>query len=143
MSTACASTSACRAPTRPCFCGTRCTDVTDLFWPGDHLAGELMSDSAFLAAMVAVEQAWLDVIIDRGVAPVSARAELADAVADGDVEAIARGADVDGNPVSGLVTLLRHRSGEPSARWLHRGLTSQDVLDSALVLCVRDVLYRI
>jgi 3-carboxy-cis,cis-muconate cycloisomerase len=117
--------------------------VTDLFWPGDHLAGELMSDSAFLAAMVTVEQAWLDVIVDRGVAPVDARTGLADAVTDGDVEAIARGADVDGNPVSGLVTLLRHRSAEPTARWLHRGLTSQDVLDSALVLCVRDVLYRI
>jgi 3-carboxy-cis,cis-muconate cycloisomerase len=117
--------------------------MTDLFWPGDHLAGELMSDSAFLAAMVTVEQAWLDVIIDTGVAPANARATLADALTDGDVETIARGADVDGNPVSGLVTLLRQRSAEPTARWLHRGLTSQDVLDSALVLCVRDVLHRI
>jgi 3-carboxy-cis,cis-muconate cycloisomerase len=117
--------------------------VTDLFWPGDHLAGELMSDNAFLAAMVTVEQAWLDVIIDTGVAPVNARATLADALSEGDVEAIARGANVDGTPVSGLVTLLRQRTAEPTARWLHRGLTSQDVLDSALILCVRDVLHRI
>ena len=29
---------------------------------------------------------------------------------------------------------------EPTARWLHRGLTSQDVIDTALMLCVRDVL---
>ena len=35
------------------------------------------------------------------------------------------------------------RTPEPTARWLHRGLTSQDVIDTALMLCVRDVLARI
>ena len=63
--------------------------------------------------------------------------------ADGDLESIARGADVDGNPVSGLVALLRQRTAQPTARWLHRGLTSQDVVDTALMLCVRDALARI
>lgn len=29
--------------------------MTDLFWPGDNRAGDLMSESAFLAAMVEVE----------------------------------------------------------------------------------------
>ena len=66
-----------------------------------------------------------------------------DQLADGDAEAIADGADADGNPVTGLVALLRHRTPEPTARWLHRGLTSQDVIDTALMLCVRDVLARI
>ncbi len=61
----------------------------------------------------------------------------------GDAEAIADGADADGNPVTGLVALLRRRTPEPTARWLHRGLTSQDVIDTALMLCVRDVLARI
>jgi 3-carboxy-cis,cis-muconate cycloisomerase len=117
--------------------------MTDLFWPGDELAGDLMSDAAFLAAMVAVEQAWLDGLVAAGIAPQEARAELAGLVADGDVESIARGADVDGNPVSGLVALMRERSAAPTARWLHRGLTSQDVVDTGLMLCVRDVLSRI
>ena len=54
-----------------------------------------------------------------------------------------RGADADGNPVTGLVALLRQRTPEPTARWLHRGLTSQDVIDTALMLCVRDALARI
>ena len=117
--------------------------MTDLFWPGDELAGDLMSDAAFLAAMVAVEQAWLDGLIDAGIAPQDARTELAELLTDGDLEAIARRADIDGNPVSGLVAVLRERATAPTARWLHRGLTSQDVVDTALVLCVRDVLVRI
>ena len=117
--------------------------MTDLFWPGDHRADDLMSDRAFLAAMIAVEQAWLDGLIDAGIAPAAARADLGEEVADGDIESIARGADADGNPVSGLVALLRQRTAEPTARWLHRGLTSQDVIDTALMICVRDVLARI
>ncbi|MDF2827610.1 MAG: 3-carboxy-cis,cis-muconate cycloisomerase [Mycobacterium sp.] len=115
--------------------------MTDLFWPGDHLAGDLMSDEAFLAAMVAVERAWLGCLVDAGIAPVDARADPS--VADGDAEEIARRADVDGNPVSALVAILRDRSDPTTARWLHRGLTSQDVLDTALIICVRDVLIRV
>ena len=115
--------------------------MTDLFWPGDHLAGDLMSDGAFLAAMVAVEQAWLGALVDAGIAPADARADLS--VADGDVETIARRADVDGNPVSALIAVLRDRADAETARWLHRGLTSQDVLDTAVILCVRDVLIRV
>jgi 3-carboxy-cis,cis-muconate cycloisomerase len=34
--------------------------VTDLCWPGDHLAGDPMSDAALLRAMLTVEQRWLD-----------------------------------------------------------------------------------
>ena len=47
--------------------------MTDLFWPGDHRAGDLMSGTAFLAAMAEVENAWLGVLVDAGVAPVDAR----------------------------------------------------------------------
>jgi len=117
--------------------------MTDLFWPGDQLAGTLMSDAAFLDALVAVEQAWLDALVAAGVAPPQAAADLVGYLTDGDLEPVACGADADGNPVTGLVALLRTRTPEPTARWLHRGLTSQDVVDTALVLCVRDVLDRI
>ena len=109
--------------------------MTDLFWPGDHRAGDLMTDSAFLAAMVHVETAWLAALVASGIAPAAAakptwpRWSSAD-----DVEAIAAGAEADGNPVIGLVALLRDRLGRrpEAARWLHRGLTSQDVVDTAL-----------
>lgn len=117
--------------------------MTDLFWPGDQLAGPLMSDAAFLDAMVSVEQAWLDALIAAGIAPPTAAAELAWHLSDGDRETIARGADTDGNPVTGLVALLRSRVENPTARWVHRGLTSQDVVDTAVLVCVRDALSRI
>ncbi|MDG4664417.1 lyase family protein [Mycobacterium sp. 236(2023)] len=117
--------------------------MTDLFWPGDHLAGDLMSDSALLSAMVAVEQAWLDVLVSAAIAPGEARIDLAAIVTEADIDTIARRADVDGNPVSATVAMLRDRSGAEPRRWLHRGLTSQDVLDTALVLCARDALTRV
>jgi 3-carboxy-cis,cis-muconate cycloisomerase len=117
--------------------------MTDLFWPGDQRAGALMSDAAFLDAMVAVEQAWLDGLVAAGIAPPAARADLAAHVATADAETIASAADADGNPVTGLVALLRSRTEDPASRWLHRGLTSQDVVDTALMLCVRDALARI
>ena len=36
--------------------------MTNLLWPGDQRAGDLMSDAALLASMVAVESAWLDAL---------------------------------------------------------------------------------
>jgi 3-carboxy-cis,cis-muconate cycloisomerase len=117
--------------------------MTDLFWPGDHRGGDLMSDTAFLAAMAEVENAWLAVLVDAAVAPEAASADLASLVSSADVEAIAAGAEADGNPVIGLLALLRERAGGEAAHWLHRGLTSQDVVDTAMMLCLRDGLSRI
>ena len=53
---------------------------------------------------------------------------------------LAAAAEAGGNPVIPLVALLRERlaPSTEAARWLHRGLTSQDVVDTALMLCVRD-----
>jgi 3-carboxy-cis,cis-muconate cycloisomerase len=117
--------------------------MTDLFWPGDHRAGDLMSGPTFLAAMVEVENAWLGVLVDAGVAPVESRADLATLASSADVEAVAVGAEADGNPVIGLLKLLRQRTGGQAAQWLHRGLTSQDVIDTAMMLCLRKALIRI
>jgi 3-carboxy-cis,cis-muconate cycloisomerase len=99
--------------------------VTDLFWPGDHRAGDHLTSASFAAAMVRVESAWLDVL--------GHPADLGGAVGLDAAEV-----EAGGNPVIPLVAALRARlSGEP-ARWLHRGLTSQDVVDSALMLLLRD-----
>ncbi|PJK19578.1 3-carboxy-cis,cis-muconate cycloisomerase [Mycolicibacterium goodii] len=114
--------------------------MTDLLWPGDHRAGVLMSDRALLDAMVAVEDAWLNLLVDAGQAPATARADLTSLTAADDIEAVAADAEADGNPVVGLVALLRDRAGGEAARWLHRGLTSQDVIDTALMMCLRDAL---
>jgi len=116
--------------------------MTDLFWPGDERAGELMSDASLLEAMVRVEAAWLEALIDTGLAPAGSDTDLTATVTADDVEQIAAAAEAGGNPVIPLVRLLRSRVGFDAARWLHRGLTSQDVLDTALVLVTKDVLDR-
>jgi 3-carboxy-cis,cis-muconate cycloisomerase len=120
--------------------------MTALLWPGDDRAGDLLSDPAVLLAMAVVEEAWLDALVELRVAPETARApRLSALVTDDDVDAVvatvAAGAEDTGNPVVPLVKLLRDRLGDPhpeAARWLHLGLTSQDVLDTALVFCLRD-----
>jgi 3-carboxy-cis,cis-muconate cycloisomerase len=114
--------------------------MTDLLWPGDDRAGALMSGAAFLAAMVLVENVWLRVLIDAGVAPAGAAADVRGLVSADDTEALAMAAERDGNPVTGLLGLLRQRSGAETARWIHRGLTTQDVIDTAMMLCLRDAL---
>ena len=113
--------------------------MTDLFWPGDERAGDLLSDAALLAAMVDVEAAWLDALVAAGIAPAEAKTDLPGLVGADDVPGIAAAAEAGGNPVIPLVALLRERLGADteSARWLHRGLTSQDVVDTALVLGIR------
>jgi 3-carboxy-cis,cis-muconate cycloisomerase len=120
--------------------------VSDLLWPGDERAGELMGPHALVRAMVRVEAAWLAALVGQGVAPEGAYDDLAHLVDDADAAEIAEQADASGSPVVPLVSLLRDRLDvrkPEAARWLHRGLTSQDVLDTALSLCLRDVLDRV
>jgi 3-carboxy-cis,cis-muconate cycloisomerase len=117
--------------------------MADLFWPGDERAGDLVGPQAFLAAMVRVEEAWLAALAGAGVAPTAAAVPLGELVGPEDVEAVAEGAETGGTPALPLLRLLRSRlAGEPAA-WLHRGLTSQDVVDSALMLCARAALDRL
>ncbi len=108
--------------------------MSDLLWPGDARSGDLCTDASVVAAMVRVESAWLgddDAGLDGLVGP-------------GDVEPLAVAAEEGGNPVIPLLALLRERLGDdPAAKHLHLGLTSQDVLDTALVLCLRDAAARL
>jgi 3-carboxy-cis,cis-muconate cycloisomerase len=114
--------------------------MTNLLWPGDHRAGEHMTDQALLRSMVAVESAWLRALSASGLAPVDcAGADLWHLVGEHDCELLALTAEDGGNPVIGLVALLRERSVPAIAAWIHRGLTSQDVVDTALMLGVRAV----
>lgn len=114
--------------------------MTNLLWPGDQRAGAHMTDAALLEAMVAVESAWLAALTAAGLAPGEcAGADLAGLLRDGDRESLAVGAEGGGNPVIGLVDLLRARAVPAVGSWIHRGLTSQDVLDTALMLGVRAV----
>ncbi|PKV76923.1 lyase family protein [Nocardia fluminea] len=112
-----------------------------LLWPGDDRAGEHLSDSATVRAMVQVETAWLATLVEVGIAPRGAAIDLGRTLGAIDAEALAVASEAGGNPVIPLVTLMRGRLADThpkAAQWVHRGLTSQDVLDTALVLGLRD-----
>jgi 3-carboxy-cis,cis-muconate cycloisomerase len=120
--------------------------MTDDFWPGDHRAGDHFTQETFREAMTAVEVAWLDVLVHQGVAPADARADLFGIVEPYHEEYLVEETEAGGNPVIGLVTLLRSalEDSQPvAAQWLHRGLTSQDVLDTALMLMAQDAVAQL
>ena len=83
--------------------------MTDLLWPGDERAGALFGDAALLAAMVRVESAWLDALVEAGVAAGAAKADLSALITGDDLGRIAEQAEAGGNPIIPLVTLLRSR----------------------------------
>jgi 3-carboxy-cis,cis-muconate cycloisomerase len=113
----------------------------DLFWPGAEHAGGLFSQQAFLDAMIEVEAAWLATLVDHDVAPSSAADDLQGLFGADQVDRLSDEAELGGNPAIGLVDLLRAgvaQRNAVAAEWLHRSLTSQDVVDTALMICARD-----
>lgn len=112
--------------------------------PGSHRATDVADDGAVVAAMLCVEAAWAKALVAAGVATEAEAAKVAEAAAglDVDLDALAVAAEAAGNPVVPLVGLLREAAGD-AAGAVHRGLTSQDVLDSALVLLARDAVVRL
>lgn len=99
-------------------------------------AGErLTGDAAVLAAMVRAEAALVHALVETEVAPPAAKA-AAEAVAGfaADPRAVALAAPTGGNPVIELVRLLRGAVGHEHAGWVHFGATSQDIVDTALML---------
>jgi 3-carboxy-cis,cis-muconate cycloisomerase len=94
------------------------------------------------------DRAWLQAMLDfeaalaRAVAPEDAAEAIAAAcVADGfDVAEIGRSAADKGTPVPGLLAALRAKLPEEAAAHVHRGATSQDVVDTAAMLVARRAL---
>lgn len=109
----------------------------DLLWPGLHRAGDLFTDAAVVAAMVRVEAAWLETLTAAGLAPQgSAKAVAAVQVSREALDDLRVSAESGGNPVIPLLALIRVEVDGP----VHLSLTSQDVVDTALLLCARDCL---
>jgi len=101
-----------------------------------------VSDRAWLQAMLDVEAALARAEAAAGLVP----AEDAEAIAAAcdaarfDLAALGADAAASGNPVVPLVRALGEAVGAPAARHVHRGATSQDVLDSAAMLVARRAL---
>lgn len=99
-------------------------------------------DTAFLQAMLDAEAALTRAQATVGLAP----AEAAEAVAEAaradrfDVRDIALRARAGGNPVIPLVGDLTAAVPAEAAPYVHRGATSQDIMDSAMMLIARHTL---
>ncbi len=123
-----------------------------LLTPGADLvpgsAASVTDDVAVLRALLTVEAAWVRAQSARGVVTTDHGTELATAMvglAADDGQALSLAAEVaaaahlGGNPVIPLVDIIRTRVTmlglDPAP--VHQGLTSQDVLDTALVVVLR------
>jgi 3-carboxy-cis,cis-muconate cycloisomerase len=109
----------------------------------------LVGDHAVLQAMLRAEAALATAQAQVGLMP-SAHAEAITAACRAghfDPSVIGRQAAESGNPVVPLVRALtgvvRDRAGENAAGWVHHGATSQDILDTAMVLVTRAALQAI
>ncbi len=108
---------------------------------GDAEIEALLADEAQIAAMLAFERALADASAEAGWVAAEAAADIGIAI-DGYVpdwgnlrDGIAR----DGVVVPALVSQLRARVSAPHRAALHRGATSQDVIDTALMLQLHKV----
>jgi 3-carboxy-cis,cis-muconate cycloisomerase len=100
----------------------------------------VFDDTAHLARMLEVEAALARVQGRLGLIPDDAARAIAAAARPEilDLPALAASVRNVGYPVVGLVKLLSRAAGEEAGRWTHWGATTQDIVDTALVLQVRD-----
>jgi 3-carboxy-cis,cis-muconate cycloisomerase len=111
-------------------------------------AADLVDDNALLTAMLATEVALAEAQAELGVIPPGAAKAIRDAAvpASIDLAAVAAGVRETANPVVSFVEQLTAavRSVDASAaEYVHRGSTSQDILDTALMLLCAATLDRI
>src|SRR5215813_5337702 len=109
---------------------------------GDDETARCFMPAAQVQAMLDVEAALADALVDAGVAPARCASSIRAAarVERFDLAAIAAQAADTGNVAIPLVRQLIEqvqRADPEAARCVHRGATSQDVLDTALVLQLR------
>jgi 3-carboxy-cis,cis-muconate cycloisomerase len=101
-----------------------------------------LGDEASLECMLRVEAALARVLAGQGLIPASAadaivRAAAAVAI---DGERLREATERAGFPVVELVRQLREEAGEQAREHVHWGATTQDVLDTGLVLQLRETL---
>lgn len=97
-----------------------------------------VDDAAWLRALLDVEAALARAGATAGLVPSSAAEEIGDACRGTfDPAALGRDAAASGNPVVPLVRAIEAACSAQAGPWVHRGATSQDVLDTAMVLVAR------
>lgn len=99
--------------------------------PAGSDAAAIVGDEAYVRAMIDAEDALLGALAAVGAAP-SGASGLGDQTLD--VAALAAAGRAGGNPVIPLLAALRSGASAEVRNALHRGATSQDILDTAAML---------
>ncbi|WP_326661895.1 3-carboxy-cis,cis-muconate cycloisomerase [Streptomyces canus] len=104
-------------------------------WAGSPAAAAT-ADGAYLQALLDAEAALTRAQAALGLAPPEAATAVTEAADAGrfDVRSLAERARGGGNPVIPLVADLTEAVGEAYGPYVHRGATSQDILDTATML---------
>jgi len=102
---------------------------------------EIFSDTALVARYVEVEVALAKAEARVGVIPAEAADEIARRADAGalDVELLRKETDLVGYPILPVVHQLVKQCGD-AGRYVHWGATTQDIMDTAVVLQMRDAL---
>jgi 3-carboxy-cis,cis-muconate cycloisomerase len=99
-------------------------------------------DQAWLTAMLHTEAALARALERAGLAPVGTGAAVTEAADTAMIDAadLGRQAAITGNPVPALVRALTRQVPASAAAAVHRGATSQDIIDTAAMLLARQAL---
>jgi 3-carboxy-cis,cis-muconate cycloisomerase len=106
---------------------------------GSDAMRAVFDERAYFQRMLDVEAALAQVQGRLGIIPLEAARAIADAAARGDLrtEVLASSARNVGYPVVGLVAELSRGAGDAGG-WTHWGATTQDIMDTATVLQIRE-----
>lgn len=106
---------------------------------GSDAMRAVFDERAYFQRMLDVEAALAQVQARLGIIPAEAARAIAEAAAKGDLrtDVLAASARNVGYPVVGLVSELSRGAGEAGG-WTHWGATTQDIMDTATVLQVRE-----
>jgi adenylosuccinate lyase len=99
------------------------------------------TDTARMGRWLEVELLATDAHAELGVVPIAAAKECRDRaplVDDAFVAAVAERERTTDHDVAAFVDVVQDRIGTPAAAWIHFGLTSSDVVDTALCWALRD-----
>jgi 3-carboxy-cis,cis-muconate cycloisomerase len=102
----------------------------------DQEVARALSAKVMLDHALAFERVWAEALRDSGAVSADAGAQALAAI-DGftpDTSALARASENDGLPVPALIKALKAAATEVARPAIHTGATSQDVLDTAMVL---------
>ena len=102
---------------------------------------DIFSDVAKFSRYLEIELRVVDALAKLGIAPIDEAAackEKAPMVDDALVRAIEEREGVTNHDVAAFVDVVQARIADPSSRWIHYGLTSSDVVDTAWCWMMRD-----